>query len=301
MKIALLSRNPKLYSSRRLVEVAKERGHEMVVMDTLKFVIDVSSDGPTMTYDGEPVVGIEAVIPRVGVSITFYGTAVVRQFEMMEVYTLNGSIAINRSRDKLRALQVLSREGLGMPRTSIAHSSSLVEEALAHVGGAPAIIKSLEGTQGLGVGIVESDRSAKSVIEAFRAQKVNILIQEFVEEAGNSDLRVLVVGDKVVAAMLRTGADGDFRSNLHRGGSSKTVELTEEEERTALRAAAITGLNVCGVDMLRGKDGPVIMEIISTPGLKGVEASTGIDVAGEIISFIERNHDAVEVPARELT
>ncbi|MDA8870162.1 30S ribosomal protein S6--L-glutamate ligase [Rhizobiaceae bacterium] len=298
MKIALLSRNAKLYSSRRLIEAAEARGHEMVVMDTLKFVIDVSSDGPTMTYDGKPVDDIEAVIPRVGVSVTFYGTAVVRQFEMMDVYTLNGSVPINRSRDKLRALQVLSREGLGMPRTSIAHSSSLVEEALAHVGGAPAIIKSLEGTQGLGVGIVESDRSAKSVIEAFRAQDVNILIQEFVEEAGNSDLRALVVGGKVVAAMLRTGAEGDFRSNLHRGGSSKTIELTADEERTAVRAAAVTGLNMCGVDMLRGKDGPVIMEVNSTPGLEGVEASTGIDVAGEIISFIEQDHTVLDAPTR---
>ena len=291
MKIALLSRNAKLYSSRRLVEAAKARGHEIAVMDTLKFVIDISSDGPTLVYDGRPVEGIDAVIPRIGVSVTFYGTAVLRQFEMMGVYTLNGSIAINRSRDKLRALQVLSSEGLGMPRTSIAHSSALVEDALSRVGGAPAIIKSLEGTQGLGVGIVESDRSAKSVIEAFRAQKVNVLVQEFIEEAGNSDIRALVVGDRLVAAMMRTGAEGDFRSNLHRGGNADLIELSDEEERTAVRAAALTGLNMSGVDMLRGRDGPVIMEVNSTPGLEGIERATGLDVAGSIIEYIE-NHAA---------
>ena len=300
MKIALLSRNAKLYSSRRLMEAAEARGHEMVVMDTLKFVIDISSDGPTLTYDGRPVEGIDAVIPRIGVSVTFYGTAVLRQFEMMGVYTLNGSIAINRSRDKLRALQVLSSEGLGMPRTSIAHSSSLVEDALAHVGGAPAIIKSLEGTQGLGVGIVESDRSAKSVIEAFRAQKVNILVQEFIEEAGNSDIRALVVGDRLIAAMMRTGAGDDFRSNLHRGGEASVVDLSEEEERTAIRAAALTGLNMCGVDMLRGKDGPVIMEVNSTPGLEGIETSTGLDVAGSVIEYLENHATDPGVAKREV-
>ena len=299
MKIALLSRNAKLYSSRRFVEAAEQRGHEMVVMDTLKFVIDVSSEGPVLSYRGERVEGIDAVIPRIGVSVTFYGTAVLRQFEMMGTYTLNGSIAVNRSRDKLRALQVLSSEGLGMPRTSIAHSSAHIEEAIERVGGTPAIIKSLEGTQGLGVGIVESDRSAKSVIEAFRAQDVNILVQEFIEEAGNSDLRALVVGDRVVAAMLRTGAEGDFRSNLHRGGSADLVELSDDERHTATRAAALTGLNVCGVDMLRGKDGPVIMEVNSTPGLEGVETATGEDVAGEIIEYIERNHGVTDVPQRE--
>ena len=300
MKIALLSRNAKLYSSRRLVEAAEQRGHEIVVMDTLKFVIDISSEGPTLLYDGHPVQGIDAVIPRIGVSVTFYGTAVLRQFEMMGVYTLNGSIAINRSRDKLRALQVLSREGLGMPRTSIAHSSALVDTALETVGGAPAIVKSLEGTQGLGVGIVETERSAKSVIEAFRAQDVNVLVQEFIEEAGNSDLRALVIGDRLVAAMMRTGAEGDFRSNLHRGGGAEVVELSEQEERTAVRAAQLTGLNMCGVDMLRAERGPVIMEVNSTPGLRGIETSTGLDVAGNVIEHIERHAEAVSVPKREV-
>ena len=223
-----------------------------------------------------------------------------RQFEMMGVYSVNGSIAINRSRDKLRSLQLLSGIGLGIPRTSFSHSSSLVEESLDHVGGAPAIIKTIEGTQGLGVGIVESERSAKSVIESFRAQDVNVLVQQFVEEAGNSDLRALVVGDTVVAAMERTGADGDFRSNLHRGGSATGIALSEEERSTALRAAKAVGLNVCGVDMLRSNDGPVIMEVNSTPGLEGVEKSSGVDVAGAIIAFIEKHHDAPVIPSREV-
>lgn len=299
MKIAMLARNPKLYSHKRLKEAAKERGHSLTIMDTLKFVIDITSGGPQLTYKHDPVEGYDAVIPRIGASVTYYGTAVLRQFEMMGVYTLNGSIAINRSRDKLRALQVLSREGIGMPRTSIAHSSALVDEAVEHVGGAPAIIKSLEGTQGLGVGIVESERSAKSVIEAFRAQKVNVLVQEFIEEAGNSDIRVLVVGEKVIAAMQRTGAEGDFRSNLHRGGSADMCELSDEEKDTAVRAANAVGLNVCGVDMLRSKSGPVIMEVNSSPGLEGVEKATGIDVAGEIIHYIEQRADAVQAPKRE--
>ena len=300
MKIAMLSRNPSLYSSRRLKEAAQARGHDLVVMDTLKFTINVTSDGPELTYDGRPIDDFDAVIPRIGVSVTYYGTAVLRQFEMMGVYTVNGSIAINRSRDKLRSLQLLSGVGLGIPRTSFSHSSSLVEESLDHVGGAPAIVKAIEGTQGLGVGIVESDRSAKSIIEAFRSQDVNVLVQQFIEEAGNSDLRALVVGDRVVAAMERTGAEGDFRSNLHRGGSAEKVALSEEEEATALRAANAVGLNVCGVDMLRSHDGPVIMEVNSTPGLEGVETSSGLDIAGEIVAFIERHANTRVAPTREV-
>jgi ribosomal protein S6--L-glutamate ligase len=289
MKIAMLCRNAKLYTHRRLKEAAEARGHQLVPLDTLRFVIDITADKPWLTYRTEPVDGFDAVIPRIGASITFYGTSVLRQFEMMGAYTLNGSIAIEASRNKLRALQVLSREGVGMPRTSIAHSSALVAEALSHVGGTPAVIKSLEGTQGLGVSIVESERSARSVIEAFRAQDVNILIQEFIEEAGNSDIRVLVVGGEVVAAMKRTGESGDFRSNLHRGGGAEPVELTDAEAETAVRAATALKLNVCGVDMLRADRGPVVMEVNSSPGLEGIETSTGIDVADRIIAFIEKD------------
>ncbi len=299
MKIALMTRDARLYSSRRLIEAAQARGHDIVPMDTLRFVIDVAEGGPSLTLGREPVTGIDAVIPRIGVSVTYYGTAVLRQFELMGTWTLNGSIAIERSRDKLRSLQVLAGEGLGMPRTAIAHSSSLVEEALAHVGGAPAIIKSLEGTQGLGVGIVEFERSARSVIEAFRAQDVNILIQEFIEEAGNSDIRVIVVGGRAVAAMKRTGADGDFRSNLHRGGGAEPHELSDDERSTAVRAAQALGLNVCGVDMLPSARGPVIMEVNSSPGLEGVETSTGIDVAGAIVAFLENQATGPRAPRRE--
>lgn len=299
MKMALMTRGARLYSSRRLIEAARERGHEIVPMDTLRFVIDVSEGGPSLTLGDRPVEGVDVVVPRIGVSVTYYGIAVLRQFEMMGAWTLNGSIAIERSRDKLRSLQVLAAEGLGMPRTSIAHSSALVAEALAHVGGAPAVIKSLEGTQGLGVGIVESERSARSVIEAFRAQDVNILIQEFIEEAGNSDIRAIVVGDRAVAAMRRTGADGDFRSNLHRGGGAEAHELTDEERSTAVRAAQALGLNVCGVDMLPSDRGPVIMEVNSSPGLEGVEAATGVDVAGEILGFVERHATGPRAPRRE--
>lgn len=299
MRIALLCRKPDLYSHRSLIRAAEAAGHEMVPMDTLSFVIDVAQEGPRLTYRHRPVEGIDAVIPRIGVSVTYYGTAVLRQFEMMGVYTLNGSIAVLRSRDKLRALQVLSREGIGMPRTSIAHSSTLVSEALDHAGGVPAIIKSVEGTQGLGVGIVESERSARSVIEAFRAQKVEILIQEFIEEAGNSDIRVIVVGGEAVAAMQRSGAEGDFRSNLHRGGGARACDLSEEEAQTAVRAAQAIGLGVCGVDMLRARRGPVVMEVNSSPGLEGVETATGIDVGGRIIAFLERDAERVAVPRRK--
>ena len=291
MKIALLCRNPDLYSHRRLREAAEARGHQLTPLDTMKFVIDITSDNPWLTYKHRPVEAFDAVIPRIGVSVTFYGTSVLRQFEAMGAYPLNRARAIEDSRNKLRSLQVLSRAGVGMPRTSISHSSTLVAEALSHVGGAPAIIKSLEGTQGLGVGIVESERSAKSVIEAFRAQNVNVLIQEFVEEAGNSDIRALVVGDEAVAAMMRTGSEGDFRSNLHRGGDAEAIELTEEERDTAVRAARAMDLRVCGVDMLRSSRGPVVMEVNSSPGLEGVERSTGLDIAGRIIEFMERDID----------
>ena len=303
MRIALLTRNAGLYSSRRLIEAARERGHEMIPFDTLGFVIEMGEEGPRLVYGGKgPEEGgapVEAVIPRIGVSVTYYGTAVLRQFEVMGTYTLNGSIAILRSRDKLRSLQVLSAEGLGMPRTAISNSSHGIHDALAFVGGAPAIIKSLQGTQGLGVGIVESERSATSVMEAFMAANSDVLVQEFIAEAGNSDIRVIVIGDRAVAAMKRTGADGDFRSNLHRGGGAEVVELSEQEEQTAVRAARALGLNVCGVDLLRAERGPVIMEVNSSPGLEGIETATGIDVAGQIVEFLETHRDTVRQPTRE--
>ena len=304
MRIALLTRNARLYSSRRLIEAARERGHEMVPLDTLGFVIEMGEEGPRLVYNGkgpddagaEP---FDAVIPRIGVSVTYYGTAVLRQFEVMGTYTLNGSIAILRSRDKLRSLQVLSAEGLGMPRTAIANSAHGIRDALAFVGGAPAIVKSLQGTQGLGVGIVESERSATSVIEAFMAANSDVLVQEFIAEAGNSDIRVIVIGDRAIAAMERRGAEGDFRSNLHRGGGASLCELSEEEAQTAVRAARALGLNACGVDLLRSDRGPVIMEVNSSPGLEGIETSTGIDVAGKMVELLETHRDNVRQPARE--
>ena len=302
MRIALLTRNASLYSSRSLIEAARARGHEVEALDTLAFVIEMDASGPRLVYKGRgPDQGdtFDAVIPRIGVSITQYGTAVLRQFEVMGTYTLNGSIAVLRSRDKLRALQVLSAEGLGMPRTAISNSSHGIADALAFVGGAPAIIKSLQGTQGMGVGIVESERSATSVMEAFMSQSSDVLIQEFIEEAGNSDIRVIVVGDEAVAAMKRTGADGDFRSNLHRGGGAEQVRLSDEEVETAVRAARALGLNFCGVDLLRSDRGPVIMEVNSSPGLEGIETATGIDVASRVIRLLETHREGVRQPRRE--
>jgi ribosomal protein S6--L-glutamate ligase len=230
----------------------------------------------------------DAVIPRIGASVTFYGLAVLRQFEMMGVYPLNESVAIGRSRDKLRSMQILARDGLGLPVTTFAHDPKQTEEVVNLAGGAPLVVKLLEGTQGIGVVLADTDRSAKSVIEAFRGANVNILVQEFIKEAGGSDIRVLVIGGKVVAAMKRTGAEGEFRSNLHRGGSAQTVKISPEERSTAVRAAKALGLNVCGVDLLRANHGAVIMEVNSSPGLEGVEKATGIDIAGRMIEFLEK-------------
>jgi ribosomal protein S6--L-glutamate ligase len=290
MKIAILSRNPKLYSTRRLVESAKERGHEVRVLDALRCYMNITSMRPSIHYKGENLTGFDTVIPRIGASVTFYGTAVLRQFEMMGVYPLNESVAITRSRDKLRSLQLLARKGIGLPVTGFAHSPDDVQDMLKMVGGAPAVIKLLEGTQGIGVVLAETEKAAESVIEAFMGLKANILIQEFIKEAGGSDIRCLVVGGKVVAAMKRQGREGEFRSNLHRGGSASLVRLTPEERSTAVRAASIMGLNVCGVDILRSNHGPVVMEVNSSPGLEGIENATEKDVAGLIIQFIEKNH-----------
>ncbi len=289
MKFAMLARNPELYSHKRLVEAAKERGHDIDVINTLQVTINIASHRPAIFHGGKKLENYDAVIPRIGASITFYGLAVLRQFEMMDVYPLNESVAIGRSRDKLRSMQLLARRGIGLPVTSFAHDPKQSGEVIEAVGGAPVVIKLLEGTQGIGVVLSETHQSAKSVIEAFRGANVNILVQEFIKEAGSADIRALVVGERVVAAMQRQGAEGEFRSNIHRGGSAQPIKITPEERSTAARAAKIMGLNVCGVDMLRSNHGPVVMEVNSSPGLEGVERATGIDVAGKIIEFLERN------------
>jgi ribosomal protein S6--L-glutamate ligase len=288
MKIAMMARNPSLYSHQRLKEAAEARGHQLDIINTLRCYMNIASRRPEIYYNGEKLPQYDAVIPRIGASVTFYGLAVLRQFEMMGVYPLNESVAIGRSRDKLRSLQILAREGIGLPVTTFARDPKQTEEVLKLAGSAPLVIKLLEGTQGIGVVLADTDRSAKSVIEAFRGAGINILVQEFIKEAGGTDIRALVVGGKVVAAMKRTGAEGEFRSNLHRGGSAKSIKISPEERSTAIRSAKAMGLNVCGVDMLRANHGPVVMEVNSSPGLEGVENATGIDVAGLIIELIER-------------
>ncbi len=290
MKIALLSRNKKLYSSRRLVEAAEERGHEIHVIDVLRCYMNIASHKPTIHYRGEQLDGFDAVIPRIGASVTFYGTSVLRQFEMGGVYPLNESVAITRSRDKLRSLQLLSRRGIGLPVTGFANKPDDIKDLIKMVGGAPLVIKLLQGTQGIGVVLAETQKAAESVIEGFMGVKPDILEQEYIKEAGGADIRCFVVGGKVVAAMKRQAASGEFRSNLHRGGSASLIRITPEERSTAVRAAKIMGLNVAGVDLLRSNHGPVVMEVNSSPGLQGIEESTGKDVAGMIIQFIEKNH-----------
>ena len=288
MKIAVLSRNAELYSTRRLVEAAHKRGHEAQVIDPLRCYMTIASQRPTIHYKGVELHDFDATIPRIGASITFYGTAVVRQFEMMNVYSLNESVAISRSRDKLRSLQLLARKGIGLPVTGFAHSTLYTKDLIKLVGDAPLVIKLLEGTQGIGVVLAETTPAAESVIEAFRGLQANILVQEFIKEAKGADIRCFVIGDKVVAAMKRQSRDGDFRSNLHRGGLASIARLTPEERSTAVRAARIMGLNVAGVDLLRSNHGPVVMEVNSSPGLEGIESSTDKDVAGMIIEFIEK-------------
>jgi len=289
MKIAMLARNANLYTHKRLKEAAEERGHELDIINTLRCYMNIASHRPEIYYNGEKLEGYDAVIPRIGASVTFYGTAVLRQFEMMGVFPLNESVAIGRSRDKLRSMQLLARDGVGLPVTTFAHDPKQTEEVLELAGGAPVVIKLLEGTQGIGVVLADTKRSATSVVEAFRGAGVNILLQEFIKEAGGTDIRAIVVGGKVVASMKRTGAEGDFRSNLHRGGSAKVAKLSPEERLTAVRAAKSMGLNVCGVDMLRANHGPVVMEVNSSPGLEGVENATGLDIAGKVIEYIEKH------------
>jgi ribosomal protein S6--L-glutamate ligase len=287
MKILMMARNPKLYSHQRLLTVAASRGHQLNIIDTLQVYMNIAPHNPQIKYKGESIKGYDAVIPRIGASITMYGLAVLRQLEIMGVWSLNDSVAIGRSRDKLRCMQILARRGIGLPLTAFAHSTAYTNDMIEMVGGAPLVIKLLEGTQGLGVVLGETRSSARSVIEAFRKVNVNILLQEYIKEAGASDIRCIVVGGKVVASMMRTGASGDFRSNLHRGGTAKKVKISPEERAVAVRSAHLMGLNVCGVDMLRTNHGPVVMEVNSSPGLEGIETSTGIDVATKIIEYIE--------------
>ncbi|MDH4117192.1 MAG: 30S ribosomal protein S6--L-glutamate ligase [Acidimicrobiia bacterium] len=290
MNIGILSRNSSLYSTRRLREAAEERGHNVGIVDYLRCYMNITSAKPKVLFRGDEL-GFDAVIPRIGASHTFYGSAVVRQFETMGVYAVNESQAIDRSRDKLRSLQLLASHGVGMPVTSYAHSTQDIAGLLEIVGGTPVVVKLLEGTQGLGVVLAETRKAAESVITAFRQLDANILVQEFIKESKGADVRAFVIGGRVVAAMRRQGAPGEFRSNLHRGGSAEQIKLTRSERATAIKAARVMGLNVAGVDLLQSERGPLVLEVNSSPGLEGIEAASGIDVAGRIIEFIEDNTD----------
>ena len=289
MKIGVLSRNPYLYSTKRLVEAGEQRKHEMLVIDHTKCDLVIEKRNPVIIYKGKRLENIDAVIPRIGASVTFYGTAVVRQFEMMKVFSTVESQALVRSRDKLRSLQILARAGLGLPKTVFTNYSKNVKDIVSEAGGAPVVVKLLEGTQGLGVVLAETDTAAESVIEAFNGLKVRVIVQEFVKEAKGSDIRAFVVDGVVVGAMKRTAKKGEFRSNLHRGGSAEIYELTEEEENAALKAARVLGLGICGVDMLQSVTGPLILEVNSSPGLEGIEKATNKNIAKSIIRFVERH------------
>jgi ribosomal protein S6--L-glutamate ligase len=289
MNIAILSRSSKIYSTKRLVEAAKQRNHTVTVYNTLKCYMDIATMRPGISYQGNRITDVDAVIPRIGASITSYGLAVLRQFEMMGVYPLNESVAIGRSRDKLRASQLLARKGIGLPITAIAHDFENTQHIIDLVGGAPLVIKLLAGTQGRGVVLAETNKAAESVIDAFRELHADFMVQEYIKEAGGADIRCFVIGDKVVAAMKRQAREGEFRSNLHRGGVASLVKLTPEERSTAVRAANIMGLNVAGVDIVRSNHGPVVLEVNSSPGLEGIEKATNRDIAGMIIDFIVKN------------
>ena len=288
MKIAILSRNAELYSTKRLVEAALERGHQVQVIDPLTCYINVNRIKSSIHHKGEALEGFDAVIPRIGASITFYGTAVLRQFEMMGVYSLNESVAISRARDKLRSLQLLARQGIGLPVTGFADKPGDIPDLIEMVGGAPLVINLLEGTQGIGVVLAETRTAAESVIEAFMGLNANILVQEYIKEANGADIRCFVIGNKVVAAMKRQAKAGEFRSNLHRGGTATVVRLSKDERSTAIRAAKTMGLNVAGVDLLRSNHGPVVMEVNSSPGLEGIETATDKNIADMTIAFLEQ-------------
>jgi ribosomal protein S6--L-glutamate ligase len=289
MKIAILSRNQNLYSTRRLYESAIEHGHEAHIIDHLKCNIEIEQKGPALYYEEEYLTGFDAVIPRIGASVTFFGTAVVRQFEMMNVFTAVNSRGIIHSRDKLRCLQVLSKEGIGLPKTVFTNYSKNVKHVVESAGGAPVVLKLLEGTQGLGVVLADNMNAAQSVLEAFNGLKARVIVQEFIKEAKGADIRAFVVDGEVVGAMKRQGKPGEFRSNLHRGGSSEVIELTVEEKYTAILAAKAVGLGIAGVDILQSERGPLVLEVNSSPGLAGIEKTTQEDIAGKIIEYIERN------------
>ena len=289
MNIVVLSANKNLYSTKRLVEAGEKRGHHMRVIDHTKCDLVIEKHKPSVIYNGEELVNVDAVIPRIGASVTFFGTAVVRQFEMMKVFTAVESQALVSSRDKLRSLQILARAGLGLPKTAYSNYSKEVDKVISKVGGAPVIIKLLEGTQGLGVVLAETKKAAESVLEAFNGLKARVIIQEFIKESKGCDIRAFVVDGHVVGAMKRTAKEGEFRSNLHRGGSAQLIELSQEEEITAIKAAKALGLGVAGVDMLQSERGPLILEVNSSPGLEGIEAATKKDIAGEIIRYVEKN------------
>lgn len=289
MKIGILSRNPRIYSTHRLVKAALSRGHQVQVVNPLRCYMNITSAKPMVHYRDSILNDFDAIIPRIGASVTFYGTAILRQFEMMGMYALNDSTSITRSRDKLRSLQILSRSGIGLPTTSYAHSTKMTEKLIEMVGGAPCVIKLIEGTQGKGVILAETPKAAESVIDGLRQMKAHFLVQEFIKESNGCDIRAFIIGDKVVASMMRKAKEGEFRSNLHRGGSAIPVEISKEEATMALNAARALGLNVAGVDLLRSSRGPLVLEVNSSPGLQGIEASTGLDIAGMIIDYIEKN------------
>lgn len=289
MRVYILSRNATLYSTQRLVEAGEKRGWTMKVIDYLECTIEIVKGHLQIVYHGEILPAPDAIIPRIGASRTFYGTAMVRHFEMMETFSVAGNLAIARSRDKLRSLQILSKHGVDMPKTIFASNKSDAKDVIALSGGAPLVLKILEGTQGVGVVLVDSEKAAKSVLDAFYGMDVNLLVQEYIEEAGGADIRALIVGGEVVGAMKRQGAEGDFRSNLHQGGSATAHKLSRKEKAMALAAAKAMGLGVCGVDMIPSARGPLVMEVNSSPGLEGIEKSTGIDIAGRIMDYIAKN------------
>lgn len=291
MKIVILSQNPNLYSTKRLIESGQKKGHTMQVIDHSKCDLIIEKKKPGLIYQGKEITDVDGVIPRIGASITFYGTAVVRQFEMMKVFSAVESQALVRSRDKLRSLQILSRAGLGLPKTVFSNYSRNVGAIIDKAGGAPVVIKLLEGTQGLGVVLADNQNSAESILEAFNGLQARVIVQEFIKEAMGADIRVFIVDGVVVGAMKRQGKEGEFRSNLHRGGSADIIQLSDEEENAALKAAKAMGLGVAGVDLLQSARGPLILEVNSSPGLEGIEAATGKDIAGRIIKYIERNAD----------
>lgn len=289
MRVYILSRNASLYSTKRLFEAAEEKGWDVRVLDYLKFSVEIMKGELKLHYNGEIIPAPDAIIPRIGASRTFYGTAMVRHLEVMDTFSTAGSLAISRSRDKLRSLQILSKYGVDMPRTVFASNKSDAKDIIKLSGGTPLVLKILEGTQGVGVVLVETQKAAKSVLDAFYGMDVNLLVQEFIEEAGGADIRAIVVDGEVVGAMKRQGAEGDFRSNLHQGGNATVHKLTRKEKSTAIAAAKAMGLGVCGVDMIESKRGPLVMEVNSSPGLEGIEKATGLDIAGKIMDYIAKN------------